>query len=142
MMKFFLMLSLLLSVLGASDTRAQNVRDDEANRKALEDTQKLLRDRIQREQAIQGSEPAQKANQEAQTLGGSAQNADQIYSLSAEIFANIVKQSNGDAAKMQQMINDAALHPEKLDLFMTPEIRQQLKGLANEIERQRKPATP
>lgn len=115
----------------------ENQGIDKATQEALEQTQRLLRDKNQRNAAIQNSPESQSNHQELEKLVGSGKNTDAVYDLSADIFAKLVKESNGDPLIMQQKLLE---NPQAYLDSLSPEQKARIKAISNSAEANRSPS--
>ena len=67
------------------------------------------------------------------TLGNQSQPA---YELSAQVLETIVKKTNGDPKQMQEIVNQLMSNPQMLEQYLTPQQRDQIRGMASQIEKQ------
>ena len=113
-------------------SHAQSSYDDSANQEALEKTKQLLTNPEQRNQAIKGDANAQKADAYTKSVGG--KHSDEIYSLASKVFEKLVKKYNGDTAKIQQVLDQAAKNPASFaESEFTAEERRALSELAAKL---------
>jgi len=112
---------------------------DKASQEALEKTQKLLRDPSQRNAAMNQSPDARSNDAELQKLMG-GKGTGGVYDLSADIFAKIVSESNGDVVVMQQKLEQAQTNPEAFLKSLTPEQQARIKSMANQASEKRNPS--
>lgn len=128
-----MILSLLLfSLLGFAEL-------DSSSQQALEQTKALLKNREAREQAAQKSDRSRKAHDRAKQLMGSEQGTDAIYGLSAEVLEHIVKSTNGDSKKMNQLLQKAATDPKGFAESLPPEIQQKIKAVSKKVPKTNSP---
>lgn len=110
---------------------------DEAS-DALMETQSLLRDpvRVQNEALI--TQDAQNADRNASivTLGKPELKQD-LYNISADLMSWIVEATQGDPAKMQQFVKDAAANPRAFYEKMPASERTKIKSLSEKIDSSR-----
>ncbi|MFL5815845.1 MAG: hypothetical protein ACJ763_19910 [Bdellovibrionia bacterium] len=106
---------------------------DSASAEALTKTQALLRDPQKRAQAAAANPQAQFVDKQTQALAGSAENTNAIYDLSADIMESLVLKTNGDPAKMKELMDQAKNDPKGFTENLTPEQRQKLKEISQKI---------
>lgn len=106
----------------------------QASLEALEKTQALLRDPAQRSEAMARSADAQRNHAELQKMTGSQDNTNATYDLSADIFGDMTRKTNGDPAQMKRLLEEAQRDPEKFLNSLTPEQRARIQSLATKIE--------
>lgn len=121
---------MLLAALVASPSVSFAQDMDASSEMALQQTQQLLENPNVRNEAIRKSDSAQAADAKLREVAGSEANTQEMYMLASQIFANMAKDSGGDPAKMQEMVQRAMSNPEAFANSLTPEQRAQLKDLA------------
>lgn len=106
---------------------------DAASLEALHKTQDLLISPEQRAQAMK-NDPKALANDAKvkNTLGDQTQPA---YELSAQVLETIVRKTNGDPKQMQEIVNQLMTNPQMLEQYLTPQQREQIRGMASQIEK-------
>lgn len=109
---------------------------------ALKSTQKLLKDKKQREHYIQGNQGAQIVDDQVHSLGGNSTNTEAVYGLSAEVLEDLVKMTGGDADKMQQLLLKAKDDPKGFYESLSPETRAKIKGVSNKVQAAPQTAKP
>ena len=109
------------------------------NQQAVQKTQAFLRNSAERSQFIQQNPAAAKTDQDVQQLLGSKQNADGAYDLSADILGSLAAQTQGDSAKMQQLLEQAQKNPEAFAASLSSEQQAKLRSLASQIEAKKTP---
>lgn len=106
----------------------------------LAQTQEVLKNPHKRETAIQEEgEKAKQADAFAKKVGGSSQNTEKIYGISAEAMKYIDQTAGGDPEKMQNLLDQAQKDPKAFFKSLPPEVQNQIKTLSSEIESQNKP---
>ena len=128
----------VLIVLTALQARADDFEDP------LESTVKLLNNPTERDQAIKGDSKAEKTDALVKSLsGGNADVANKIYQLSGQVFEKMMKDNNGDPAKIKAALSAAALDPKTFaDTQLSGDQRQQVRDLAGQIEKKDPKASP
>lgn len=106
---------------------------DAASDEALAKTQALLRDPNQRAQATGATQQAQFVDKQAQSIAGSPENANAIYDLSADIMESLVMKTNGDPAKMKELLDQAKNDPKAFAEKLTPEQQKKLLEISRKI---------
>lgn len=147
-MRLFVLTAVILGQLAASsttfaDSSARGAKPlDAASLEALQKTQGLLINPEQRAQAMK-NDPKALANDAKvkSTLGNQSQPA---YELSAQVLETIVKKTNGDPKQMQEIVNQLMSNPQMLEQYLTPQQRDQIRGMASQIEKQQghQPTSP
>ena len=108
---------------------------DKDSQDALADTQKLLQDPQARAAFSKDSPDATKATDFIKGISKGNQKIEQdIYSLSSSIFANIVKEANGDPQKIMELLAKAQSNPSSFTQHMSPADREKLSQMAKELE--------
>lgn len=108
----------------------------QAQQTPLSQTQSVLKNPNERQQVIQQEgERARRADEFAgQAVGGDAQKKEQLYGLSSDVMTVIDQQSGGDPNKMNELLQKAQKNPKAFYDSLPPEIKKQIKGLADDIE--------
>lgn len=123
---------LLILLLWSPHIFAEGI--DGHDQEALQQTQQLMKDKKAREAAIAGDDKAEKADDFLKKIvGGDAKMTEEVYALAAEIFATVVQESGGDAAKMQEKLAEFARNPASFAAKWTPEQKARLKQLAEKL---------
>jgi hypothetical protein len=110
--------------------------DSEINEEALRNTQRLLRDPNERQNAIANDPTALQADQRARQLLGP--NSEKAYELSAQLMQTIVRETNGDPQKMQKLILELQSNPHALEKFLTPAQRDMIRQMASDVEKSKR----
>jgi hypothetical protein len=109
---------------------------DKQDEQALKETQQLMTNKEERTKAIQKDPKAQTADANLKALmGGNANATEEVYALAADVFANVMKEANGDVGKMQEMMAKFMRDPAAFANSWTPEQKAKLKLLAEKIGR-------
>jgi hypothetical protein len=106
---------------------------DAASTAALGQTQVLLQTPAEREKVVNQTAAAQTADAEAKALAGNPANTEDIYKISSDIFADLVKQANGDPQKMQQMLIDAKNDPKGFYERLSEKNRRSIHEISGKI---------
>ena len=112
---------------------------DSASQEALQKTQELLTNPALRNQAIEKDGKAKSADKMVEQLGGDAAAKEDIYKLAGDVFAELVKETKGDAKKMQEILSEVSRNPASFKDRWTPEQRARLKAIADQLEPHNKP---
>ena len=107
---------------------------DAATKKALEQTQALLKDRSALEKLMSGDSGAMQGDAFATQVAGTGAHRDELYAIAAQIFGSIVAKSGGDPAAMSKLLEDAKKDPAKFLASLSPEEQRQIQALAKKIE--------
>ena len=127
------LLGILIILILASPVVAEDL--DKASKEALDQTVDLLNDPQKIEEAKKSDPKAKQADKTLDSLGFSASEKSEVYGLSSQIFEQIVKEANGDPAKMQKILMDAMKDPEAFAKKWTPEQKAKLKKLTSDAEK-------
>jgi hypothetical protein len=138
-LKFALPL-LLLTAAPALAWQAKTQKLSKEDQDALKQTQDLLKDQKQREQAAKDNSEAQKALDRAKELGGTQENTDQIFSISSDIMESIVSETEGDPEKMQLLLLEAQKNPEKFYNNLSAEQKARIRSVSGKIEKNKSSA--
>jgi hypothetical protein len=136
-MKHFIFIALVFSFV---KSQAQL---DGPSKEALEKTQEVLLNAEKRSEAQKNDPKAQSMDKSIESLAGDYQKKEKIYDISAKVFSDLAQKTNGDAKEMERIIEEAQKDPEAFYNKMFPEAqKQELRGLANEIEKTKAPQAP
>jgi hypothetical protein len=131
---FILFLSFLVMGLSSlGEIRAQGDFDP-ATIEAILKTQALLNTKIEREAFIKKSPAGKTADQQAKSFATSDAVTEDIYQLTASVFAELVKTTHGDPTKMMELLDQGQKNPEEFTKLFTPEQLKQLHGIAEKVE--------
>lgn len=107
-------------------------------RKALKQTQELLKDSAQRAAAVRRDPKAQEMDKKVEALAGSPENKAEIYDISAQVMGKITTEANGDPVKMQQIMLEAQKNPKAFyEKYFDVDQKAKVRGLASQIEKNR-----
>lgn len=130
MKSFFICFSLMffaLSGIAESDKTANG---------ALKDTQDFLKDKKQREELFKTDPKAKGADARVQAVtGGNAAQSQKIYDISADAFGAVMKDVQNDPNKAMELLQKAQANPEAFYNSLPKEVREQIHGVAGEIEK-------
>lgn len=130
-MKFRLSAFILCSLSSLPIAYAQHL--DSASQEALQKTQELLKDPAARRQAIKGDPKGQSADKMVDQISGGGTAKEDVYGLASDVFAELVKETGGDAKKMEDLLAQFARNPAAFTERWTPEQRARLKALAEKL---------
>jgi hypothetical protein len=130
---------LTLVVFGAMSAFGEKAQLSQDDQKALQETQDLLRDQKQRDEYIKSSPDAQKTMDQVKTLGGSQQNMDAMFNISADIFQSLVNEAGGDPVKLQMLLAEAQKNPEKFFNKLSAQQKENIRKVAGDIEKTKAP---
>lgn len=109
---------------------------DSHEQQGLKDTQRMLRSKSERDEAIKDNKAAKDIDTKVEALTGSGKGKEEIYDLSAQVFEAVTKEANGDPQKMQQLLFEAQSHPQEFyNKYFSAEQKAKVHSLANDIER-------
>jgi hypothetical protein len=107
-----------------------------AEQQGLQETQGLLRSKSQREEYFKKDAKAKEMGDKVQSLTGSGAEQEQVYDLAAQVMEKIAKESNGDPAKMQKLLDEAQKNPQAFyDRYFSAEQKAKVREVANKIEK-------
>jgi hypothetical protein len=115
---------------------------EKGDEEALSNTLKLMNDPNAMSAYASGNGDASRALDQANQLthGNKAQQAE-LMNLSSIIFADMVKQSNGDAVAIQSKLQQAMKDPNSFMKTLSPEAQSKLRQLAAEMDKQNSSGT-
>ena len=109
---------------------------------SMEKTIELLNNRAQRQEKIDSSPDAKKANDMAKKLFGDGADLNQVYKVAGELFRKLATDNNGNSISMMEILSNAQSNPEEFFKNMTPEQQEMIRSLGKKVEDKRKPTTP
>jgi hypothetical protein len=116
---------------------------DASEEQGLSDTQSLLKSSSKRNEYFKKNKDAQQTDDKVSALAGSKENKEEIYDLSSQIMETITRESNGDAGKMQQLLNEAQKNPQAFyDRYFSAEQKAKLKKIAEKSDSRKPSAEP
>jgi hypothetical protein len=133
-LSFLLLSSALAAALSATSALAGDASSlSSVDQAALAQTQALLQSSSLLKDYDKGnSAPAVEAIQKL--TKGDAKTQAEIQSLSAEIFASLVQETQGDPAKLEELLLQAQKDPLKFEAGLTAAQKAQLHSIAGEID--------
>ena len=111
---------------------------DKESQEALEKTKRLLTNPAERKEALKKDANGQAADDKVKALGGSPQQTEKVFDISAKVMDKMVHETNGDPAKLQEIMANAQKNPEAFFKSLPAEQRQAIERLAKELEASRK----
>ncbi len=111
-----------------------------ADQEALDKTVKLLTTQSERNEVIDNNPDAQKADELVNQLSQQGANSEDVYALSANIFKDLLREANGDSAVLQKLLMEAQKNPQALYRKLSPENRNQLQAITQDIEKKKQTA--
>lgn len=121
-------LNFLIAILMSVPLTSHAEGLDKASEQALRETQQLLTTPAARNEAVKRDPKAQSADKALDSFGGG--NKEDIYKLASDVFAELVKESNGDAKKMQELLQQYSRDPAAFANRWTPEQKARLKEIS------------
>lgn len=100
---------------------------------ALDKVQKMLVTPDERNKAINETQGADAAHQDAINAVGS-ENIDELYAISSIIMADLTRKANGDVIKMQTMLSKAKSDPKSFFEGLSPAAKNAIKKLAPKVK--------
>jgi hypothetical protein len=128
--------ALQVVALGFLCALSSPLRADDAaiNEDAKVKTQQLLTNPDARNKAIATDPKAQQADAFIKNLtGNDAALTEEVYALAADVFANVVKDCNGNATKMKAAMEKFAKDPNAFAATWTESQKVQLQKLENKL---------
>lgn len=121
----FLVVILVSVVTQAQDGESQDLQ------KAYKSAQEMLRNKTERNQEVQKSDSAKKADEFVEaTVQGDMQKKEDLYKISADILGNY---SSRDPADVSKLLLQASKNPEDFFKSLTPEQRKAIQDLAKSL---------
>lgn len=115
-------------------THAQS-GDEGVDMEALQKTQKLLETPKLRKTLIENDKNAGELDKKIVTLTKGSETLNQdIYSISSDVFVDLLTQSAGDEAKLQELLERAKTDPKAFYDSLTPEQKVRVRNVAGQIE--------
>jgi len=134
----------VMTLLAASQpAHAQQKKLENSEAQALQETQAMLGDQKQMQEWAKTHPDAKQSMNNVSTLtGGNEADSAAVYKLASDIFANMTKETGGDAGGMEKILAEAMKNPQAFASKLTPEQRQQLQNLSKSIESRSPKASP
>lgn len=113
------------------------------DKEALRKTQEVLNNPQLRQDYLSKASDGQKVGNKLNAVTKDPKQQNEIYNLSSEIFADMVKEAGGNEVKLMELLSNAQKNPKGFANSLKPEHRQKLKSLGHKIEKSdsRIPAT-
>lgn len=107
----------------------------QAETDALAQAQAILKDKAAREEILKKDPKARQADDFAtKAAGGDASSKEEMYGISADIMAQLVKDGKQDPAQMQEILKKALENPEAFKKSLSPEIQARIDGVVKRTE--------
>jgi hypothetical protein len=108
---------------------------DVHQQQGLSDTKALLKSSSERNAFIKTDKNAKAADDKVEALTGKGANKDEVYGISAEVMDKLTKSTNGDPAKMQEILGEAAKDPEAFyNKYFDDSAKARVRGVAGKIQ--------
>ncbi len=105
---------------------------------ALNEAQQVLRSPSERQDVISRDHKAGQADQFAsQAVGGDPVLKNDVYNLSADILNHVMKASNGDPAKAQELLLKAMKDPKQFMNSLPAAEQDKVREIANSVEKKK-----
>lgn len=105
---------------------------------AMKDVQDLMRNEARRNEAIKADPKAQQADNFAlQAVGGNQVLKNDIYDVSADIMATVKSLSDGDPAKMNELLQKALQNPGAFLKTLPADQQAKIRDIAHKTEKQK-----
>ena len=106
---------------------------DPAAAEALATTLRMLADPVARGQVLASDPAAAAIDRQVQGMAGSAQLAQEVYGLAAEVFADLTLSAGGDPRRLAEALDRAKSDPAGFAAMLRPETLERLRALATRI---------
>ncbi len=104
---------------------------DEDYPAAIKQTQDMMKNKAEREKAIRGDKKSEEADAFAgKAAGGDPNKKEEIYDISSEVFAALMKSNNNDSAKVQDQLQQALKNPEAFANSLPADLRARIKAVS------------
>ncbi len=133
---FAMGISLAAILAAAASLGAQGL--DPASAEALSATLRMLTDPVLRNPEIAKNPQATAIDQQVQALMTSEPLRQEFYTLSAQIFEELTRNSGGDVGKMSEALERAKNDPAGFAAMLSPQTLQRLRELSIKISDQRR----
>ena len=107
---------------------------------ALSGAVEELTDPAKRSENLKKDPKAAKSDEMVKEVGG--EYSEEIYGLAGEVMQSLVKKTQGDPDKMEQLLKDAEKNPEAFANTFTPDQKKALKELSKKIEKSKQNKLP
>jgi len=106
---------------------------DAASQEALGAALRLLQDPASRDAAIAGNPRASEIDRQIRSMAGSDRLVQEFYSLAADVFQELTRNSGGDTGKMSELLERGSADPSSLAAMLSPRTLERIRGLATKI---------
>lgn len=109
---------------------------DPASNEALRKTQNVLVDKNEREKVKANDASLQKVDKDLESLVGKDGDKEALYKAASKIMNDLAQETNGDADKMQLIMQQAQKDPKGFyEKYLSGENKQMIRGIAEDIEK-------
>ena len=136
MTRRFAALLALAVTLGATGVHAQSL--DPASAAARLSTLRMLEDPSARGSAIAGDPNVAAVDRQVQALAASPELQQEFYSVAAEVFNDLTRNSGGDVGKMTETLQRAKTDPAAFAALLSPSTLDRIRALAVKLSDQRR----
>ena len=107
----------------------------------LAEAQAVLTSRLEREKFLKQDKKAQAADDFAdRAVGGSKEDKEELYSISAEAVAHLIKVNGADPEKLQEQMLKAIQNPQAFKKSLPQDIQDRMNAVVNKVQ-SRSPAS-
>lgn len=106
---------------------------NQEDQQALDQTKRFLQNREARESYFRQNPGTQEVLNSINSLGMNAGQKDQVFKVSADVFEQLVNTAQGDSQNIKKILEGAQNDPEAFYKMLPENIKNQVKGLANEL---------
>ena len=128
-------LGLFAAGLSMSPGAASAQALDPTSAAALAETLRILGDPAARSA---GGAGAKGVESQVQSLAGSPEATQEVYTLAGQVFADLVKSTGGDTGKLLEALQRAQSDPSSLTEALSPATLQRLRELSTKISDQKR----
>jgi hypothetical protein len=93
----------------------------------------MLADPASRGQVIASDPTAAEVDRQVQGMAGTPALAQEVYGVAAEVFADLVRDTGGDAGRMNEALDQAKADPAGFAAMLRPETLERLRALSVKI---------
>ena len=122
-----------LSLLAFTPAPLRSQTLDSQSTEALAATLRMLTDPAARGQVIAGDPSAAEVDRQVQGMAGTPALAQEVYGIAAEVFADLVRNTDGDPRRMSEALDQAKSDPAGFAAMLRPETLDRLRELATKI---------
>jgi hypothetical protein len=109
---------------------------DKDQQQGLKDTQRMLTNPGERNEAIKNDKKAKETDAKVEALTGGGKNKEEIYDIASKVMETITVESKGDPEKMQQLLLEAQSNPQAFyNKYFSEADKARVRSLATDIEK-------